>query len=68
MSSARTISSRACAARASRCRVLLTGSAHVYRQSIAAIDEDSPIGPGSPYGVSKLAQEMLALASTATAR
>lgn len=43
-----------------RCRVLVTGSAHVYRQSSTAIDEDSPIGPGSPYGVSKLAQEMLA--------
>jgi len=43
-----------------RCRVLLTGSAHVYRQSSGAIDEDSPVGPASPYGVSKLAQEMLA--------
>ena len=42
------------------CRVLVTGSALVYRQSGVAISEDSPIGPSSPYGVSKLAQEMLA--------
>jgi GDP-4-dehydro-6-deoxy-D-mannose reductase len=42
------------------CRVLITGSAHVYRQSTQAIDEDATIGPASPYGVSKLAQEMLA--------
>src|SRR5262249_33306088 len=42
------------------CRVLVTGSALVYRQSGEAISEDSPIGPFSPYGVSKLAQEMLA--------
>jgi GDP-4-dehydro-6-deoxy-D-mannose reductase len=41
-------------------RVLVTGSALVYRQSDQAIDEDHPIGPASPYGVSKLAQEMLA--------
>lgn len=41
-------------------RVLVTGSALVYRQSDEAIDESHPIGPGSPYGVSKLAQEMLA--------
>jgi GDP-4-dehydro-6-deoxy-D-mannose reductase len=40
--------------------VLVTGSALVYRQSDHAIAEDHPIGPGSPYGVSKLAQEMLA--------
>jgi GDP-4-dehydro-6-deoxy-D-mannose reductase len=42
------------------CRVLVTGSAHVYRQSSEAINEDSAIGPASPYAVSKLAQEMLA--------
>jgi GDP-4-dehydro-6-deoxy-D-mannose reductase len=41
--------------------VLVTGSALIYRPSLRAIDEDSPIGPNSPYGVSKLAQEMLAL-------
>jgi GDP-4-dehydro-6-deoxy-D-mannose reductase len=40
--------------------VVVIGSAAVYRASEHAIDEDSPIGPSSPYGVSKLAQEMLA--------
>ena len=42
------------------CRVLITGSALVYRQSPDAITEDQPIGPTTPYGVSKLAQEMTA--------
>lgn len=46
------------------CRVLVTGSAMVYRQSERATDEASPIGPASLYGVSKLAQEMLALRTT----
>lgn len=46
------------------CRVLVTGSAMVYRHATGAIGEDSPIGPSSPYGVSKLAQEMLALRAT----
>jgi GDP-4-dehydro-6-deoxy-D-mannose reductase len=45
------------------CRILITGSALVYRMSAAAIDESTPIGPSSPYGVSKLAQELAALAS-----
>ena len=43
-----------------QCRVLVTGSALVYRPSLEAITEDDPIGPGTPYGVSKLAQEMAA--------
>ena len=42
-------------------RVLVIGSAMVYRQADTATNEDHPIGPSSPYGVSKLAQEMLAL-------
>src|SRR5262249_56738041 len=42
------------------CRVLTTGSALVYRQSRDPITEDHPIGPTTPYGVSKLAQEMTA--------
>jgi GDP-4-dehydro-6-deoxy-D-mannose reductase len=42
------------------CPILVTGSALVYRPSANPISEDSPIGPTSPYGVSKLAQEMLA--------
>jgi GDP-4-dehydro-6-deoxy-D-mannose reductase len=40
--------------------VVVVGSASVYRASLEALDEESPIGPSSPYGVSKLAQEMLA--------
>jgi GDP-4-dehydro-6-deoxy-D-mannose reductase len=46
------------------CPVLLTGSALIYRQSQTAIAEDSPIGPSSPYGLSKLAQERLGLRTT----
>lgn len=42
------------------CPVLITGSALVYRPADTALAEDHPIGPTSPYGVSKLAQEMLA--------
>ncbi len=42
------------------CPVLVTGSALVYRASTEPIAEDHPIGPSDPYGVSKLAQEMLA--------
>ena len=42
-------------------RVVVAGSALVYRQSEAALDEDSPLGPNDPYGLSKLAQEMLSL-------
>lgn len=45
------------------CRVLVTGSALVYRSSIEPLTEASPIGPSTPYGVSKLAQEMVARAS-----
>ena len=41
--------------------VLVTGSALVYRQSADVLREEDPIGPSDPYGVSKLAQEMLAL-------
>jgi GDP-4-dehydro-6-deoxy-D-mannose reductase len=39
-------------------RVLITGSALVYREQTRALGEDDPIGPASPYGLSKLAQEM----------
>jgi len=44
-------------------RVVVPGSALIYRPSSEAIAEDAPIGPTSPYGVSKLAQEMTAAAS-----
>jgi GDP-4-dehydro-6-deoxy-D-mannose reductase len=44
-------------------RVLVISSAAVYSPVRDAFDEDAPIGPSSPYGVSKLAQEMTALQS-----
>src|SRR5687768_5681680 len=40
--------------------VLVTGSALVYGASPQALAEDAPVRPSSPYGVSKLAQEMAA--------
>jgi GDP-4-dehydro-6-deoxy-D-mannose reductase len=43
-----------------RCPVLITGSALVYAPSSRAIDENATIRPASPYGASKLAQEMIA--------
>jgi GDP-4-dehydro-6-deoxy-D-mannose reductase len=44
-------------------RVVVPGSALIYRPSNDPITEDSPIGPTSPYGLSKLAQEMTAAQS-----
>jgi GDP-4-dehydro-6-deoxy-D-mannose reductase len=44
-----------------RCRVLVTGSAHVYAAAPDPIPEDHPFAPSSPYALSKLAQEQLAL-------
>jgi len=41
-------------------RVLIPGSALVYRPASEALTEDHPLVPASPYGVSKLAQELLA--------
>jgi GDP-4-dehydro-6-deoxy-D-mannose reductase len=46
------------------CPVLVTGSALIYRPSTMPIAEDQPIGPTSPYGLSKLAQEMVAARAT----
>jgi GDP-4-dehydro-6-deoxy-D-mannose reductase len=40
-------------------RVLVPGSAHVYRPSSEPLTESSPLVPGSPYGLSKLGQELL---------
>ena len=40
-------------------RILIPGSALVYRPSGSATAEDDELGPVSPYGLSKLAQEML---------
>jgi GDP-4-dehydro-6-deoxy-D-mannose reductase len=52
---------RAIARAAPRAQVLVPSSALVYRSTAGVLDEASPIGPGTPYGVSKLAQEMLAV-------
>jgi GDP-4-dehydro-6-deoxy-D-mannose reductase len=41
-------------------RVLVTSSATVYAPSRRAIAESDPVNPNSPYGTSKLAQEMVA--------
>ena len=43
------------------CRVLIPGSATVYAPSNEPLAEDSPIGPRSPYALSKLAQEQLGM-------
>jgi GDP-4-dehydro-6-deoxy-D-mannose reductase len=48
-----------------RARVLITGSATVYAPSSLPIAETSPTAPDSPYALSKLAQEMLALRAVA---
>jgi GDP-4-dehydro-6-deoxy-D-mannose reductase len=44
-------------------RVLITSSALVYGPSNAAITEENPIAPANPYGLSKVAQEMVGTAS-----
>ena len=54
---------RAVARHAPAARVLVTTSAAIYAASDAALREDAPIAPATPYGVSKLAQEMVALAA-----
>jgi GDP-4-dehydro-6-deoxy-D-mannose reductase len=43
------------------CRIVVAGSAHVYAPSPAPIAEDHRLEPASPYALSKLAQEQLAL-------
>jgi len=43
------------------CRVLVTGSAAVYAPSDDPIAEDGPLAPASPYALSKLAQERIAM-------
>ena len=42
-------------------RCLVTGSATVYAAASQAVDEDARLSPASPYALSKLAQEALAL-------
>lgn len=43
------------------CRIVVSGSAHVYAPSPDPIDEQQVIAPASPYALSKLAQEQLAI-------
>jgi GDP-4-dehydro-6-deoxy-D-mannose reductase len=43
------------------CRVLVVTSALVYQASSEPISEATPLAPSSPYGLSKLAQDQLAL-------
>jgi GDP-4-dehydro-6-deoxy-D-mannose reductase len=44
-----------------RARTLVVSSSTVYAPSETALDEQATVRPSSPYGLSKLAQEMLAL-------
>ena len=50
------------ALRLARCdsRVLVPSSAMIYRPAAEPLTEDHPLAPQSPYGLSKLAQELLA--------
>jgi GDP-4-dehydro-6-deoxy-D-mannose reductase len=41
-------------------RVLITSSATVYQPASHALRESDPVNPNTPYGTSKLAQEMVA--------
>jgi GDP-4-dehydro-6-deoxy-D-mannose reductase len=45
------------------CRVLIPGSAYVYRGSDAPIAETAEVAPANPYALSKLAQERLGVRS-----
>jgi GDP-4-dehydro-6-deoxy-D-mannose reductase len=45
------------------CRILVAGSSSVYAPADTPVREDAPLAPGSPYALSKLAQEQLALRS-----
>jgi GDP-4-dehydro-6-deoxy-D-mannose reductase len=46
-------------------RVLITGSAMVYQPSSEPLTEEHALVPPSPYGLSKLAQELLAVRTSA---
>lgn len=47
------------------CRVLVVSSGMVYRSQNHAVTEASPLGPASPYALSKLAEDQLALHAAA---
>ena len=48
-----------------QCRVLVVSSAQIYQSSDEPINEDAPLLPPNPYGLSKLAQDQLALRAAA---
>ncbi len=48
-----------------RCRVLVVSSGMIYRPQAGLVTEDSPVGPSSPYALSKVAEEQLALHAAA---
>lgn len=50
----------AVAAHAPRCRVLVITSAQVYRSDDGPLGEGTPLVPATPYGLTKLAQDLLA--------
>jgi len=43
------------------CRTLVVTSAQIYQSGDDPLDEDAPLVPPNPYGLSKLAQDQLAL-------
>ncbi len=47
-------------------RILVVSSGEIYEASDQAIDEAMPFNPTNPYGVSKIAQDMLALQFVST--
>lgn len=46
---------------APQCRVLVVSSGMIYRPQNYAVTEDAPLGPVSPYALSKLAEDQLAM-------
>lgn len=47
------------------CRILVVSSGMVYRPQSEPLTEDAPLGPTSPYALSKVAEEQLALHAAA---
>lgn len=47
------------------CRVLVVSSGMIYRPQAHPVSEDAPLGPVSPYALSKLAEDQLALHAAA---
>jgi len=42
------------------CRILVVSSSQIYQNSDEPLDENAPLVPATPYGLSKLGQDMLA--------